>query len=211
MRQLWDGTGLMRAPIAITPLVRNILANYDAADSAMVAEGMLWYQSALADCESLAIQYGFTTAQACGIVAALSPNLRWEYNIRAAHQIIAGGVTQAYPANEYKARRIIAGELPEDVLGGLKVNAFYRNILNGGMDDGVTIDGHAFNAAFDIRQPVKKATITPRQYAALVKAYRIAGRLRGVTGAECQAVVWSVWRDGMSDRYHPRHFVQVAS
>lgn len=181
------------APIQTSDITRAILALYDVTTDQTRIEGELWYQVAREECESLAHEFGITIVQACGIVAALSPNMRWDRNIRAARHILNGENSAAYPANEFKARRILAGELPLDVLGGLKVRAFYSNILNGGMDSVVTIDGHAFNAAYGLNQPVKKANVTVRQNRALQTAYLVAARMRGITGPAMQATVWIEW------------------
>lgn len=174
-------------------LSRAILALYDATSDDTRIAGELWYQVAREECETLAAEFNLSIVQACGIVAALSPNLRWDRNIRAARAIMTGHNSEAYPANEYKARRIMSGESPLDVLGGLKVRAFYSNILNGGMDTVVTIDGHAFNAAYGLAQPVKHANVTPRQNVTLQRAYRVAARMRGITGPAMQATVWVEW------------------
>jgi hypothetical protein len=183
------------APLNSAPLTRAILALFDGAEESQRVDGELWYQTALADCESLAREFNLTTVQAVGVVAALSPNLRWDRNILAARNVLSGRASTAYPANEFKARRIQSGEAPLDVLGGLKVRAFFQNILSGGFDRAVTIDGHAFNAAYGLVQPVKQARITPRDNLRLQTAYRTAARLRGVTAPAMQATVWIVWRE----------------
>jgi hypothetical protein len=183
------------SPIQVSPLTRRIVALYESADESTVWEGAVWYSAARDDCAILAREFNLTLDQACGIVAALSPNLRWERNIRAARNVLQGGTSEAYPANEYKARRIQNGELPLDVLGGLKVRAFYANIASAGLDNSVTVDGHAFNAAYNLIQPVKAARITPRQNSAIQRAYRAAARLKGTTPPAMQAIVWIVWRE----------------
>lgn len=179
---------------------RAILAIFDSATDAQKLSGALWYQNARQECEMLASEFGISAIQACGIVAALSPNLRWDRNIRAARAILNGENSEAYPANEYKARRILAGDSVESVLfahktSGLKVQAFYSNILNSGMDSVVTIDGHAFNAAYGLLQPVKHANVTVVQNRTLQRAYIVAARMRGITGPEMQATVWCAWTE----------------
>jgi hypothetical protein len=188
---------MRKSYIPSADLSRAILALYDETTEETRIAGELWYQVAREECELLAAEFNITIVQACGIVAALSPNLRWDRNIKAARDILTGHNTTAYPANEYKARRIMSGETPLDVLGGLKVRAFYSNILNGGMDDVVTIDGHAFNAAYGLAQPVKHANVTPRQNVTLQRAYRVAARMRGTTGPAMQATVWVAWTERM--------------
>lgn len=182
-------------PLPAADLTRRIVALYDGASEDDRNSGELWYQVANSDCVAIAAEFNLSVDQACGVVAALSPNLRWDRNIKAARAVLAGGTSEAYPANEFKARRIQAGETPLDVLGGLKVRAFYGNLLSGGYDTGVTVDGHAFNAAHGLVQPVKAARVTPREHSRVSRAYRAAARLRGTTAPAMQATVWIVWRE----------------
>jgi hypothetical protein len=176
------------------PLTRRILALYDAADETQRVDGELWYQTAREDCYAFGIRHGLSLEQAVGIVAALSPNMRWERNVAAAEDLLQGIRNVTYPANVEKAFRILAGEAPGDVLGGNKVRAFYANILSGGFDDGVTVDGHAANIARGIRQPIRNATVTHRQYAIIARAYQNAAARRGITPPAMQATTWVAWR-----------------
>jgi hypothetical protein len=174
-------------------ITRAILDLYNSADSDARTAGIEWYAIAHADCVAFAREYNLDIVTAVGIVAALSPNMRWDRNIKAARAILENSTCAAYPANRDKARRILAGESPLDVLGGLKVRAFYGNILSAGNDSAVTIDGHAFNAAYGLSQPVKLAKVTPREFARLTRAYRVAARIVGIPAPAMQAIVWVVW------------------
>lgn len=105
-----------------------------------------------------------------GIVAAVSPNMDWERNnMSAIHelhslkgaqwkQIEAGdrspvqGMSMAAAATPalMKAKRIMDGEDPEDVLNrrtGPKVNSFFHNIAEPDVSGPVTIDGRAHDVA----------------------------------------------------------------
>jgi hypothetical protein len=186
-------------------LSRAILDLYNSADSAARNDGMEWYTIARNDCAEFAREFNLDIVTAVGIVAALSPNMRWDRNIKAARALIQGETCAAYPANRDKANRILAGELPLDVLGGLKVRAFYGNILSAGSDVNVTIDGHAFNAAHGIAQPVKNANVTPREFARLTRAYRVAARIVGIPAPAMQAIVWVVWTRAQLDGTRYRH------
>lgn len=176
------------------PLTTRILRLYDGTDEATRNAGELWYQTARDDCETLAITHGLVIDQAVGIVAALSPNMRWEKNVTAADLLLRGWHNVTYPANVTKALRILDGEAPDDVLGGNKVRAFYANIMSGGYDSGVTVDGHAANIARGIRQPIRNATVTHRQFAIITRAYQNAAAARGITPPAMQATTWVAWR-----------------
>jgi hypothetical protein len=175
-------------------LTRRVLSVFDGASDAERVNGELWYQIAREQCDELAARHGLVIDQAIGVVAALSPNTRWDMNVLIAEELIANGRNMTYPANTEKAYRILAGESPDDVLGGNKVRSFYANILSGGFDTNVTVDGHAANIARGIRQPIRKATVTHRQYALIRTAYQNAAARREVTPPTMQATTWLAWR-----------------
>lgn len=176
------------------PLTTRILRLFDAAPDTARNEGEFWYQTAREECEALATRHGLVVDQSVGIVAALSPNMRWERNVAAAEDLLQGALNVTYPANVEKAHRILAGEAPDDVLGGLKVRSFYANILSGGFDQNVTVDGHAANIARGIRQPIRDARVTHREYGIIARAYQNAAARRGVTPPAMQATTWVAWR-----------------
>lgn len=97
------------------------------------ASGIGWYGTAHAEALRLAMQAGVTVHVAAGVIAALSPRMRWVDNLQDARKMLVDGDRfygmMALPSNILKAIRIIDGEDPETVLGGRKVRSFYRNIL----------------------------------------------------------------------------------
>lgn len=117
------------------------------------SDGKLWYRRAHLYALSLSEYAPNQSLElSCGVIAALSPQCTWPENIRVATLMIKGeplGATLAYPANIEKAKRILRGEKPLDVLGGLKVLAFYDNILNYKTSLLVTVDTHASRAALN--------------------------------------------------------------
>jgi hypothetical protein len=194
---VWRNADLVTAvsiPVRTAPLTTRILRVFDTADDTARWEGATWYEDARAQCVDLAERHHLVIDQAVGIVAALSPNMRWEKNITAADLLLFGSTNVTYPANVTKALRILDGEAPDDVLGGNKVRAFYGNVMSGGQDRGVTVDGHAANIARGIRQPIRLATLTHKQFHGIARAYQNAAARRGVTPPAMQAVTWVAWR-----------------
>ena len=173
---------------------RGIRATIRKATTSEVFHGARWYAQAHAFCATLAAKYGITHAQAIGITAALSPGVGWAQNQKDAEALCQGITTgiATYGANVRKAERILQGEAPEDVLGGLKVCSFYQNIKSAGTDPAVTIDRHAIAAA-GYKLP-KSGTISLGTYRAAERAYTIVGKEYGLTGAQAQAVVWLAHR-----------------
>ena len=77
---------------------REIVAKFTLATSQEVQYGVDWYATALKIASRIASKYGTTTEVAAGVIAALSPNNRWERNIIDAEAMIkcwsAGGTDE---------------------------------------------------------------------------------------------------------------------
>ena len=187
--------------------VRNILDCYKRATRSEVRQGLTWYSKAKRDCQHVASDYDMRLRHVVGVVAATSPNLRWEKNVHTATQVIDGfnaGLPHdelpscmAYKANRLKGYHVLNSSNRSaaimKVLRGPKVSAFFDNIMGG---DSVTIDGHARNIAYAERVNLKAdaANISKKEYTALADAYRKAAAQIGIKACDLQAVTWTVWR-----------------
>jgi hypothetical protein len=188
-------------------LVQNILTCYGQATPQEKRDGLRWYKKAKRECKQLAMQKNVTMRHAVGVVAATSPNLKWEKNVHTASQVIDGytqGIDHesiescmAYKANRLKAYKVMAASNRSksilDVLNGPKISAFFDNIMGG---DSVTVDGHARNIAYAERVQLKsdKANISKAEYAKLEKAYRDAAAILNIKACDLQAITWVAWR-----------------
>ena len=143
---------------------REIVAKFTLATSQEVQLGCDWYPSALAIANRISDKYGLRTELVVGVIAALSPNNRWERNIVDAEAIIkcwaAGGTRTdmlnvkvcTYGKMKEKAVDILT---PTDrpiteILNGKKLVEFFNCITNPALDD-VCIDGHAYSVWFGQR------------------------------------------------------------
>lgn len=175
-----------------------------------VADGMLWYPRAYSSCRAMACRYDLPTETVAAVVAALSPNNQWERNLRDADALIRAFCmgdeddikatkVATYGLNKRKAIRILRGEPPLSVLGGLKVRNFFQSIM---LQPGACcVDGHAFAIWKGEYIPVSKTpTISAKLYEAIVADYhRAAETITTITGTACsasqaQAVAWTVWQ-----------------
>jgi hypothetical protein len=188
----------------------SILATFFEATDLETVAGSQWYENAKQASLIMADRHNVELEAVVGIIAALSPNNRWERNLADADSLIqayiAGGITlvnetkvATYNTNKRKALNILEGCKPLDILGGLKVRAFYNCIL--GLQDDVCVDGHAYAIWKGERIPTTKTpTITPRVYAAIAADYkRAAIAINSIlsaeyTPAQIQAITWTVWR-----------------
>jgi hypothetical protein len=165
-----------------------------------------WYEYAGQWCNDLDEGFDLKSGTVAGFVAALSPLNSWESQLKFTPPSIQNGLAlicagesaihgisgPGFFSNRDKAARILAGESPLDVLGGDKVRSFYRNLLGDG--EAVTIDRHAL-AIVGLPDAV-----TSKRYHQVAKAYVLAGKRLGLSGAEIQALTWNYWR-----RNHAAH------
>lgn len=187
----------------------SILAVFFQATEAERHEGLSWYGRA----QQVARRIAETNDEICfrtvaGVIAALSPNNRWERNVADAEALIKvftyGGDCDAlkvstFGKNKAKAIAILKGADPLGVLGGNKVRAFYQCILG---DDDVCVDGHAYSVWLGQRVPTSKTpSISDKLYNKIASDYRLATKeIIGITGdfylpSQVQAVTWVVWRN----------------
>lgn len=130
-----------------------------------------------------------------GVLAATSPNKAWNDNRRIAvdvfHGIYGGQVTNALD----KARKIMAGFHPVEVLPmHKKTGNFFQNILDPNDDGFVTIDRHAIRVAtseWDNGEP----RITEKQYGQFALAFKNVAQSVGVLVTVFQAALWIYARE----------------
>jgi hypothetical protein len=187
----------------------NIVAVFFQANEAERCEGLGWYDRA----QQVARRIAETNDEICfravaGVIAALSPNNRWERNVTDAEALIKvfthGGDCDAlkvstFGKNKAKAIAILKGADPLDVLGGNKVRAFYQCILG---YDAVCVDGHAYSIWLGQRIPTSKTpSISDKLYVKIAEDYRLATSLiNTITGDsylpyQIQAITWVAWRN----------------
>ena len=186
------------------------------ASQADISSGLHWYQRAY----DLAVKFihayeGLTMGQAVGVIAALSPNNKWERNCINAEAMIKtwsiGGDYNmikvcTFNRNKQKAIDILSLDMESvdteaipKILNGQKVVAFYRSIM--GDKSSVCVDGHAYAIFIGERVPVTKTpSITPKLFETIQRAYQlVAKRSADLCGVELspiqvQAVTWVTYR-----------------
>lgn len=174
--------------------VMNIVRVFREANESQYARGMSWYADARTFCVALDAS---NVARAAGITAALSPRLDWAKNMTLASRVYAEGFASGcLKSNARKADAIFAGAAPLDVLGGDKVRAFYRAIMDPAAGH-VVVDRHAFDIALgrptddDARGVLSRVGV----YDFVANLYREAAVILGVSPTQVQAVTWTVWRE----------------
>ena len=188
---------------------REIVAKFTLATSQEVQLGCDWYPSALAIASRISDKYGCSVEVAAGVIAALSPNNRWERNIIDAENIIkcwaAGGTDEdvlavtccTYSTMKQKALDILTRDIPiVEILNGPKIIEFFNCITNPMLND-VCIDGHAYSVWFGQRLTMKQVPAIGKKLRQQIKTdYRDACQFINeelscfFTPADIQAITW---------------------
>lgn len=195
----------MEKPMAIT--TKNIIAIYKLAKPSEIKHGMTWYLNALTDCKELANKLELPIHIVVGVVAALSPNNKWERNTLNALELcqafIDGQDMDSVKVSTYNAMKRKAWSILQDmptyeetiiILNGKKIVSFFRNIM--GDETDITIDGHARNIYYNDRQGLTtpNTSIRKLEYFDIQKAYKRASKKLGLKAYELQAITWVAWK-----------------
>ena len=195
----------------ITSRLTPILGTYHLSNEQERSAGKNWYPQAHRTALDVSGPFRCGVITSAGVIAALSPNNKWERNIQDAQRLLdtfktdgayaASQVTvSTYGANLQKALTILKLQAAtaadvEAILHGQKIRAFYRCIL--GDTQSVCVDGHAYSIwRGEHITTTKTPKISPRLYAQISADYTQAANLISsqqfhvVTPAELQAITW---------------------
>ena len=191
----------------MTNYVRNILKLYRQATQEDTINGVEWYARAEREAKAIAESCALPLPTVIGVMAALSPNNRWERNCRDAATMCQawqnGDSMDSFKVSCYNTMKAKAWAIlelgltdDEDILShlnGQKIRSFYSNIR--GLDE-VTIDGHALNIARGKREGLTsdKTNMGKREYRDLQAAYVRAAKRVGVKPHVLQAITWTTWK-----------------
>jgi hypothetical protein len=187
---------------------RRLIRLFESATDEELAYGLTWYGEAHDEAEAIAQANDRQLHQVAGVIAALSPRTSWPDNLRKTRQLLETGDTYGLTNGRDKAKRILDGEDPLDVLSGNKTRAFYDNLADPVNSTEVTVDAHAYDAAigFVAGDRQRKALERKGEYERVADMFRSAARYLGVAPHVAQAVIWTVWRN----RYGLYHYQKVS-
>lgn len=188
----------------MTPLTRRATITYRKATPTQIEAGHRWYEEAHLIAASQAGTYGVTIEVAAGVLSALSPRMGWGPNVMVAERLLATEGTLmrgALGRSLAQARAIYAGADPDEILRGLKTNAFYHAIISGGRTGTPVIDRHAWDMLVGERGATPP---TNRQYRLASATIERAADIVGVSAHQMQATTWIVhrrrfWNEGAFD------------
>ena len=191
----------------MTQHVRNILKVYRRATTEDIANGVEWYDRAKRYAETISKQTGLHIHTVIGVMAALSPNNKWERNVKDCERMCNAWIdgedlsdfkVSCYNTMKLKAWSILEDKLTSDDdiltrLNGQKIRSFYSNIR--GLDE-VTIDGHALNIALGKLQGLTtdKTNMGKKTYIEMQTYYVRAAKRVDIAPHVLQAITWTTWK-----------------
>ena len=193
--------------------VSNIVGVYLLSNSVEKGDGIEWYARAMIAAQTISNSTGVNVNKVAGVIAALSPNNRWERNLIDAEYVckvyINGDVEDVmnvkvctYGKMLLKAVNFLQcdniSEIPT-ILNGRKIRAFYECII--GKSDSVVVDGHAYSIWIGERLTMKQVpNIGIKLYASITADYIAATQEindkfnTNLLPFQVQAVTWVTWK-----------------
>ena len=207
-----------------TYILDHIVAEFLNSSDKNKIEGQQWYKTAHIIAAQIAKTFNIKLIKVVGVIAALSPNNHWDKNIIDAESLIAAynsGMSydqifdeikvSTFNPNKRKALNVLfdlACESVKELIkpkkeSGHKVLSFFNCIYDYNNPLVVCIDGHALSIYLGDRITVNdsKSNMTPKQYAHIQEAYRLAtDKINEIEGRtyipmEIQAITWLAYRE----------------
>ena len=165
-----------------------------------------WYDDAQEEARTIAERLDMPVYIVVGVMAALSPNNKWERNIVNAEELCKAfqdgqGMDSVKVSTYHKMKEKAWDILTEfgdydrviEQLKGQKIVAFFRNIMG---EDDITIDGHARNIYYNEKVGLTdaKTSIGKKEYVKLQKEYLTVAKEYDMLGRQMQAITWVAWK-----------------
>lgn len=171
---------------------QRIVIGWEALTPQQRLDGLNWYLRAHRTAQAIATDTKTPLERVCGVIARLSPAIRWEANIAYARELCVTGSVQNYSGwgpNLGRARQVFEfGWTPPPA--GPKIAAFRANILFPLCAGAVTLDRHI------LRWSRHDSQISPKQYHEMAKIWRRAALIAEVLPHQLQAGIWCAVRKG---------------
>lgn len=188
----------------------NILTIFNLATPEEIEHGVTWYATAYCQCLEISENLELPVNVVVGVVAALSPNNKWDRNVENARDLctayINGDSMESVKVSTYGKMKQKAWSILEsnpsydgtiEILNGQKIVCFFQNIM--GVNT-CTVDGHAYNIYHASRKSLTGSiSIGKIEYMLIQEAYLEAGESvlvhgRTLKAYEMQAITWVTWR-----------------
>ena len=186
----------------------------DKADAIDFREGISAYTLYHKVIQNFALAYGAKFEPTLAAFCALSPQNDYYGNLRSLAGVLHA-VQHSIPLEEVivstynhcrnRAYAYLTGSADFlSTVKGLKIRAFYANILDPADPIPVTVDGHMVCAWRGINVPMKVASIRPAEYAEIAKGVREMARELDLIPNQLQAVIWLTRKRLEKIKYNPQ-------
>jgi hypothetical protein len=175
------------------------LGFWHSADPKTLVAGASWYPVIAG--RACAIAPSNTADETLSAMAVLSPRITVAQNLIDLETVVTGRpwITSAFPANVERARRLLAGEPFDSVVGPApKVRAFRANLL--GDPEAVTVDTWMVTVLLGLKLGERDQHVpTVAQYKRLAAILRDAARSVNAEPRTFQATVWIAARGKVAE------------
>ena len=186
----------------VSTLKARLRSFYKLSTEAEQMAGRNWYREMYNWIEATAQLSDLTTMQACGIFAALSPQMSVDRNKALFLQYLKTGTASHYGQLLDKCSAIVNSNSAVEIhqiLNGNKIASFFSNIWDYEVHGHITIDRHALASMLQTPATVKplndgQYSMTRRQYAQFEKVYQDVADEIGILPHQLQAVIWDTYR-----------------
>lgn len=166
-----------------------------------VEEGLAWYRQAYATAEEIADRFKLKTGTVCAVIARLSPQTRWDINVRAAVEVCEAYVkdrdvnryvtAEVYPANIVRALSILETQDYSLVRTqtGPKIEAFFDCIRTAGAAKTAVVDTWSARVWLG-KLDVSDLRVSVAQHRKVAADYVELADTLSYRPADLQAIVW---------------------
>lgn len=174
-------------------IVSKLDAIYGQATKGQINTGVNWYEDAYIQAQKLAKEFHLPIFRVAGIIAALSPNNKWERNLHDTRLFLQTPSLETkvctFMGQRRKALMILSARSSSEVrliLSGRKTVSFFDNIVKHNLPHKVTVDLWMYRMA-ELKQSHKN-------YELISQAVIELSNKHGILPHQFQAIVWSVVR-----------------
>ena len=179
-------------------LKQQITEHFSASDSHNMSIGLTWYERAHNECLLLSQVFETDLNKVVGVVAALSPNNKWQRNLHDAWNFLEapclGTKVCTFLGQRQKALDILISDGSSEsilkILNGDKTKNFYSNIRYYNSSQAVTVDLWAYRSV--------KLKPSKKNFRITALAYKEVAHELNLKPHQLQAVVWGVIRGAAS-------------
>jgi hypothetical protein len=187
--------------MVLTRSQKNIYNAYMLSTAQERDEGIYWYLNARSICRDISKKTGYKFLTVCGVMAALSPFVTWDQNIKDTMALLkdTNYTPGTFKNQRNKAQAIIGLGFDTNVsnicsiLRGEKTTNFFLNIYSPHYNR-VTVDRHIISLYLDQVGAWQTWSLTPKRYRQISNDIKYVANKLNLKPYQLQAIIWLAWR-----------------